>query len=87
MDSRARMNRASAEFLKIDVNAALTFLHVARQTTDKIQRERSQRAARKAYETVLRLMKRVQLSREEEQVLKRKLEQLKNELEGLRDTF
>ena len=85
LDSRERMNRASAEFLKIDVNTALAFLHSARLSIDTERQERSRRAARKAYETILRLMARVQLSREDAQILKQGLERLKNELEGLGD--
>jgi hypothetical protein len=87
LDSRERLNRASADFLKIDVDTALTFLHIARQATDKIRQQRNCRAARRAYETVTRLMQKVRLSEDDAQILTHGLEQLRRELEGMGEEF
>lgn len=81
--SRERMNRASAEFLKLDIQTALTFLTIARQTQDDTRQQRNLRSARKAYDTVLRLMDRVILSDEDARIVKSGLERLRSELSGL----
>ena len=60
--SRERMNRASAEFLKIDLETALTFVKIARQSRDDVRKKRNCKAARRAYETVLRLINKVELN-------------------------
>jgi len=82
-----RMNRASAEFLKIDVEMALTFVQNARQTSDLIRRKRNRHAARRAFYTVTNLMKRVKLNEEDLRTLALGLEQLRSELEELGEQF
>ena len=77
------MNRASADFLKIDVQTALTFVNSARQTSDPDRKRRNREAARRAYQTVTKLMKRVNLNEEDMRTLVRGLEQLRSELEQL----
>ena len=86
-DSRERINRASTDFLKIDVDTALTFLHVARNASDNFRRVRNLRAARKAYDTVLRLIGKVKLNSEDSEILRRGLERLKSELEDMGESF
>ena len=85
--SRDRLNRASADFLKIDLQTALTFLHIARHTEDVARQERNREAARRAYNTVLRLMKRVKLNEEDTRTIVLGLEQLKSELQELGEVF
>ena len=77
------MNRARADFLKIDVETALTFLRSARQTSDVARKKRNCNAARRAYGTVTKLMERVTLSEEDVRTLVVGLEQLRSELEEL----
>lgn len=79
----SRLNRASADFLKLDVQTALTFTGIALQTDDSVEKRRNQRSARKAYDSVLQLAKRVQLTDEEVQILSRNLDRLKSELRTL----
>lgn len=81
--SREQLNRASAEFLKIDLQTALTFVRIARQTNDGVQKKRNCLAARKAYETVVRLVRKIQLSAEDLRFIEQTLEQLQSELEAL----
>ncbi len=81
--TRARMNRASAEFLKIDIQTALTFAKIARQTFDNPRKERSTFAAKRAYETILRLAKKIDMSRNDQRVVTEGLEQLRSELQAL----
>jgi hypothetical protein len=85
--SRDRMNRASAEFLKIDLQTALTFVRIARQTNDEYRKKRNRSAARKAYETVSKLSGKVDLGIEDRWTLRRGLAQLKTDLERLGETF
>ena len=85
--SRERMNRASADFLKIDVETALTFAHIARQTADAARKQRNREAALRAYSTVTRMMERVKLSEEDMRTLALGLEQLRSELRELGEAF
>lgn len=78
-----RLNRASADFLKIDLETALTFLKIARETSDNVRKERNTSAARKAYQTVLKLAGKTKLGSEDRRVVTKGLEQLKSELAAL----
>lgn len=77
------MNRASAEFLKIDLETALTFVKIARQTPDDVRKKRNCRAARRAYETVMRFIPKVELNPQDAQVITLALNQLRSDLEAL----
>ena len=81
------LNRVSTDFLKIDVATALTFSGIALQTDDVIKKRRNRRAARKAYDTIRRLAKGVDLADEDAQLLSTDLARLKYELQTLGETF
>ena len=85
--SGERVNRAAAEFLKLDVQTALTFLFTVRSSEDETRRVRNRKAARRAYDTVVKLMKRVKLSEEDTRKLQVGLEQLRSELEEVGEVF
>ena len=85
--SRERMNRASTEFLKIDLETALTFLRIARQTTDGVRKRRNLSSARRAYETVLKLTKKIDLALEDRRIVVGGLERLRSELEHMGEVF
>jgi aspartyl-tRNA synthetase len=85
--SRESLDRASAEFLKIDVQTALTFMMIARQTQDNSRQQRNLRAARKAYDTVLRLRNRILLNEEDARELTSGLKKLRSELEQFGEAF
>jgi hypothetical protein len=87
VSTRERVNRASADFLKIDVDTALTFLQIASQTEDGVRRQRNLEAARRAYNTVLRLMERVTLSEQDTQILSLGLEELRFKLQQFGEVF
>jgi hypothetical protein len=82
-DSRMHANRVSSDFLKVDVATALTFSGIALSAQDPQKRARNQRAARKAYDTVLHLAPRVQLTHDDVVELKQNLSRLKSELRKL----
>jgi hypothetical protein len=85
--SLGELNRTSAEFLKTDVETALTFSSIALQTEDLSKRQRNRRNARKGYDTILRLARRVRLSTDDEQFLSEKMGRLKSELQRLGEVF
>jgi hypothetical protein len=83
LTSRERMSRASGQFLKIDLETALTFLQIARETNDDTRRSRNIRSARKAYETVIKLTRKVQLEDVDIEAINKMLEELKTKLADL----
>jgi len=85
--SRERMNRVSVDFLKTDLETALTFVKIARQTRDDLRRKRNCRAARKAYDTVAKFVTKVDLSAESVRMVRLRLAELKKELEALGEAF
>lgn len=85
--SGRELNRASADFLKADLATALTFVRIAKQTDEAIKKRRNQRAARKAYDTINKFAKNVDLTRDDAKALSRHLALLKSELRALGETF
>jgi ATP-dependent Zn protease len=85
--SRERLIRTSVEFLKIDLATALIFAKIARESRDNIRKKRNLGAARKAYDTMQRLMGKVEMGDRDTQFLHQGLAQLKNELLELGETF
>ena len=67
-------NRAMAEFLRIDVQMALTFSGIALSTTDFDKRERTTKVARRACDAILTLRPGVRLTDIEAERLARDLE-------------
>lgn len=82
-----RLNRATVDFLKVDVETALTFSGIALQTDNSVKKERNQRSARKAYDSVLKLAEKVDLTDQDVQTLSRNLARLKSELQTLGEVF
>lgn len=87
LENRQEFNHVSTDFLKLDVATALTYTKTALETEDAAKKSRNQRAARRAYDTVQRLAKKVDLSRDDAEVLSSGLERLKSELQTLGETF
>ncbi|HWC17471.1 MAG TPA: hypothetical protein VG498_10670 [Terriglobales bacterium] len=79
--SVSELNETSVDFLKIELDTALTFAGIALQTEDNdTNRARNQHNARRGYDTVVRLMQKVTPSDSDAQLLLAKLEHLKSEL-------
>ena len=81
--SIARHNKTSTDFLKAEIETGLTLAGIARAAGNSEERERNRRAARKAYDTVVRLVERVELTDRDTKVLGRNLARLKSDLRGL----
>lgn len=80
--SRARLNQTSIDFLKVDVQTALTFCEIA-QSRDLTKRLRNRRHARQGYDTIVRLMDHVSLAEGDAQYLAENLEKLRAQLVNL----
>lgn len=85
--TREDANRVTVDFLKTDLQTAFTFVKVARLTKDGFRRERSCRAARKAYDTVTRMAPRVEFRPNDSLFVTRELAYLKRELQSLGEHF
>ena len=73
-------NTASVNFLKIDLETALTFSQMALRTSDPTGRHRNARAARRAYDTIMRLREQVHPGRVDSELLSKNLRLLKADL-------
>lgn len=88
LSAAARVNRAGADFLKIDVQTALTFSGIALQSnSDEDKRRRNRKSARRGYDTILRLLQKVQLTAGEARSISHNMTRLKSELQQLGETF
>lgn len=82
-----RFNRVKANFLQIDSEIALTFCVIASEASDEEKRRRRTDAARKAYDTIMRLRGDVFLTDAEVKKLDANLDRLRNELRALGETL
>jgi hypothetical protein len=79
----ARTNKLGAEFLQIDSEIALTFSALALDARDMVKKRRTAQTARRAYDTIMRLRKGIDLTPAEEEKLDANLRRLEIELESL----
>ncbi|HEX6824431.1 MAG TPA: hypothetical protein VF123_20390 [Candidatus Sulfotelmatobacter sp.] len=82
-----QFNRAGADFLKVDVATAMTFAETALGTDDPVKKQRNRKSARKAYDTVLRMAKKIALRDADAKELKAGLLELNAKLRRLGETF
>jgi hypothetical protein len=85
--SRNALNAASVNFLKIEVETGLTLSNMALHAGEPIKRQRTTRSARKAYDTIVRLIDGVTLSQDDSEFLTRHMRRLKSELLELGELF
>lgn len=74
------MNATNADFLRIDVETALTFSGLALETDNDDKKQRNRKNARKAYNTILRLSQNVTFTPSEEAYMHEMMSRLKNDL-------
>src|SRR5262249_19038996 len=82
-ETKKTLNAVTADFLKVDVETALTFSGMALETDNPEKRERNRSNARKAYDTICRFSKKVQFTREQEIYISEMMVRLKDHLEQL----
>jgi hypothetical protein len=85
--SEREMNRAGSEFLKADVATALTFADTALSTNDPVKKSRNRKSARKAYDTVVRIAKKIALTDQDAKHLEQGLKRLRANLMQLGESF
>lgn len=82
-----RTNKLGADFLQIDSEIALTFSGIALQSRNPERRISATRTARKAYDAIMRLRKKIDLNEAQRDNLDAKLRRLKSELQSLGEHF
>jgi hypothetical protein len=82
-----RSNTVGANFLQIDTEIGLTFSTIAVETNDLEKRKRTTRTARRAYDTITRLRKQIELSDAEGAKLDGTLLRLKSNLQKLGESL
>jgi hypothetical protein len=83
-----RVERSGFDLLMTDVDVALTLTKIAADAADNSEkRQRNQQNARHAYDTVLRLRRKMQLTPREDADLKDKIRELRTALENLGEVF
>ena len=75
------------EFLLTDLDTALTFLDVAESTLNQATRQRNHANARRAYDTVVRLMQNLSLDDTQREQLAERLALLKSRLQNVGQQF
>jgi hypothetical protein len=86
-DTGRESNQANVNFLKIDVETALTFTRLALRSDSAEKRKRNLQHARKAYNTIQRLSHHVTFTADEEAYMRDMMAILKNNLETLGEKF
>jgi len=85
--SGKRLNNICVDSLKINLAVALTFSRIAMQAWDREKRLRNYRSASEAYENVLGLVDRPNLTHDDTQIVNHNLERLRSELLILREAL
>src|SRR5215469_12164008 len=85
--SRKELSRNAVDFLSLDIETAFTFINVARTATEPEKKLRNQDHARRAYDKVGELAKRLPLSPEQYRHIAEQRSKLKAELETLGERF
>lgn len=83
MHLRTQTNRIGAQFLLVDAEIALTLSGLALKARSQQSRERQSEAAWRAYHTILRLRRNLDLNETERDKLNASLHQLRSELRKL----
>jgi hypothetical protein len=86
-DTRDELDRKSADFLKVDIETALTFSRIALQSNDPDRKQRNRKNARKGYDTILRFLPKVPLETEDRDYLSTQMQELKANLQNLGEEF
>jgi hypothetical protein len=84
----ADLNHTRIEFLKVDVETALTFSAIAlKSDTDSERMLRNRHNARRGYDTILHFMRNVAFTDDERSFMSNRLKRLKSDLLALGETL
>jgi glycogen debranching enzyme len=84
---RSSVSKGAFEFLPTDLNTALTFMNVAESTGKADVRERNYKNARRAYDSVMRLMQNKTIDDTQREELNQRLAVLKSRLQNVGQQF
>lgn len=87
MADSQRVNDSGADFLRTDLETALTYVNIARTSTNPQTVERNYRHAREAYDLVSRLLPQIKSAAPQRQTIEQKLAQLRARLEAAGQQF
>ena len=87
LTSKRQVNRAGIDFLKVDVATALILAEAALRADDPGKKQRNQKSARKAYDTIVGTAQKLTLSDGDAKELKRGLRRLRVTLMQLGEMF
>ena len=87
LSSKRQLNEVGTEFLKVDVATGRTFVEAALSSDDPEKKRRNQKSARKAYDTVVRMLKKITPNDADAQELNAGLQRLKADLVELGEVF
>ena len=85
--SKRQLNETGTEFLKVDVATGMTFAQTALSSHDPEKKRRNQKSARKAYDTVVRMLQKITPNDADAQQLDEGLQRLKADLVELGEVF
>jgi hypothetical protein len=85
--SERAFNRAGTDFLKVDVATGLTLAKAALSSHDAEKRQRNQKSARKAYDTIVRMLNKITPTEADARQLNDGLHQLRADLIELGEIF
>ena len=85
--STDQANRLGVDFLQVDSEIALTFSSMALETNDKEKKIRATQTARRAYESIMRLSKKIEFTQAQREKLNVNLQRLKAELKSLGESL
>ncbi len=83
----ADFNRAKVNFIMTDLDVAITFAKIARESTDQEKVIRNRQNARKGYDAVVHFLSTASLTPMGQKTIKEKLEWLKSALSSLGESF
>jgi hypothetical protein len=86
-EAAENLNKLKLDFIRTDLDVALTFAQIAGQTGEREKSIRNQLTARKGYDAVLHYVGTASLTRFDQENLTRKLALLKSALLSLGESF
>lgn len=85
--SADQVNKLGVDFLQVDSEIALTFSGMAFETNDKEKKIRATQTARRAYESIMRLRKKIEFTQAQRERLNANLQRLEAELKSLGESL
>ena len=86
-DTFFQANAVGVDFIRNDLETALTFAQIAKRSHEAEKTVRNRRNARRGYNTVVRFLTRTTLTADQQQDIDEKLDRLRSALAELGESF